>query len=107
MEIKIKDLQKEYLELCKSLVGKPFVFLETDYKHDFILGGVSEKIYDWIQENYIPKDKVRELKLTVEKVNNDWGKLPDVYAWEAYQKLVDFTKNVIKQFNNSIDKLLK
>jgi len=77
----MKDLQKEFIKHCKFIELSP---------------GDITYLMEFIQDNYIPKDKVRGLKNT--SISTELENENDYM--EGYC-------NGIKEFNNSIDTLLK
>jgi hypothetical protein len=56
------------------------------------------------QNNKAWLKRVEGLRLTVDEINSRWED-PE-YVWENYDKLVEFTKGIIKDFNTSIDNLV-
>jgi len=65
--------------------------------NDIISNSLDQNNKAWLK-------RVEGLRLTVDEINSRWED-PE-YVWENYDKLVEFTKGIIKDFNTSIDNLV-
>ena len=66
--------------------------------NDIISNSLDQNNKAWLK-------RVEGLRLTVDEINSRWED-PE-YVWENYDKLVEFTKGIIKDFNTSVDNLVK
>jgi len=86
----MKDLQKEY---NIKFVRDDGLLDKYGYDKNGDPDTSANLIWYWIQENYIPKDKVRGLKME--------------HLISINPKRVEDLNCLINEFNNSIDELIK
>jgi len=101
----MKDLQKECKDGFKTgdQVGNGWGKFYTIKKHytGSYIDIDKDKVWSWIQENYVSKYKVREI-IDIKKIDNELGGL------EGYEDaFIIGVRRTLEIVNNSIEEILK